>query len=68
MVKGCNCSYDGDYAEVNSRIFNGEPFCDVNLHSSCPDLLIYTDCVEPNAKFAEAITVECSPMTSEQVK
>ena len=46
MLKGCNCSYDGDNCEINSRIFNGEPFCDVNLLSSCPDLLIYTDCVD----------------------
>ena len=46
MVKGCTCSYDGVCNEVNSRIFDGEPFCDVNLHSSCPDLLIYTNCVD----------------------
>lgn len=53
MLIGCGCLYDAENSEVpenkrkctlNPEIFDGQPFCNVNPDSLCPDVLRFTDC------------------------
>ena len=69
MLAGCGCLYDEENSEVpsdtrkcllNPEIFDGEPYCNVNPDSLCPDLLHFRDCRKMNVALTECTEITVS--------
>ena len=69
MFKGCGCLYDEENSEVpgdkskctlDPELFDGEPFCNVDPDSLCPDVLRFTECTKLNVALTECTEITVS--------